>query len=122
QLNVPLAANEQNEASEPSVDPNYVELDNQITELTAELTDVKQEFESFLHQIRITPSIIPTESNRITSGFGTRIDPFNRSLSHHSGIDIAGAYNAEVYATADGVIKFVGRDQIRGNYVTIDHS
>jgi len=100
----------------------YPGLDKQLVELIASLTEVKGDFQAFLRKRRITPTIYPTSSHRITSPFGNRVDPFNHSEGFHSGVDIAGAYNADVYATADGVITYVGKDSSRGLNVIIDHT
>lgn len=60
---------------------------------------------------------------RITSGFGSRIDPFNGQPAFHAGIDFKGSVGAPVTATADGMIKEVGWDAGGyGNYVIIRHS
>ena len=56
-----------------------------------------------------------------TSGYGMRKDPFNKRPAFHAGIDF-GAYRlAPIVATADGVVKFVGRNGGYGRTVEIDH-
>ncbi len=105
-----------------SAETNFYELDIQMKELFAGLTKAKEEVLAYQHLRRITPSIWPTASRKITSEFGIRDDPFTGSPSRHTGIDIAGPYNEDVYATADGVVKFVGYDRGSGNNIIIDHS
>ena len=39
-----------------------------------------------------------------TSAFGVRVSPFLQILSHHHGLDIAGAWRSQVVAIADGVV------------------
>jgi murein DD-endopeptidase MepM/ murein hydrolase activator NlpD len=100
---------------------SFPELDRQIAQLIAGLTDAKQAFEAYLHELSVTPSILPTTSARITSGFGTRRDPFTNTPALHTGIDFGAPLHADVYATADGAVYAAGKDKVRGNFVTIDH-
>jgi murein DD-endopeptidase MepM/ murein hydrolase activator NlpD len=74
------------------------------------------------HQQRITPSIWPTISHLITSGYGVRRDPFTFAPTFHSGLDIAGKTGDPVYATAEGTVTFVGFDATHGNHILIDHT
>jgi len=58
----------------------------------------------------------------ITSNFGWRRDPFNRSRRHlHNGIDIKGSTGTPVRAAMAGRISSVGYDSVFGNYVIISH-
>lgn len=67
-----------------------------------------------------TPSIFPT-FGRITAPYGWRRDPFSRRRSFHKGIDIANKRGTAIYATADGVVKFAGRNGHYGKSVDIKH-
>jgi murein DD-endopeptidase MepM/ murein hydrolase activator NlpD len=98
------------------------DLDVQLAELKQSLAAVKQQAEEKKHELDMTPTIWPTESHQITSGFGIRIDPFTRYAAFHSGIDFAADMNSPVYATADGAISFTGYDSAHGNNVIINHS
>ncbi|MGV9005468.1 MAG: peptidoglycan DD-metalloendopeptidase family protein [Brevundimonas sp.] len=62
----------------------------------------------------------PTQA-RTTSGFGVRFDPFNGHPALHQGQDFAAALNSPIYATAPGVVSFVGVRSGYGNTVEIDH-
>ncbi len=56
-----------------------------------------------------------------TSSYGMRKDPFNKRPAFHAGIDY-GAYRlAPIVATADGVVKFVGKNGGYGRTVEVDH-
>jgi murein DD-endopeptidase MepM/ murein hydrolase activator NlpD len=59
---------------------------------------------------------------RITSGFGSRTDPFNGQPAFHAGTDFRGSVGDPVTATAAGVVKEVGWDAGGyGSYVIIRH-
>lgn len=59
---------------------------------------------------------------RISSGFGSRTDPFNGQPAFHAGIDFRGSVGDPVTATAVGVVKEVGWDAGGyGSYVIIRH-
>ena len=62
-------------------------------------------------------------SQRVTSRFGNRSDPFTGETRYHSGIDIDGFGNdgAPVIAAAGGEVITASYDSSYGNYVIIDH-
>ncbi len=69
-----------------------------------------------------TPFALPVKSGfRYTSGFGNRKDPFGRGTRRHEGQDMAGAYGAPIYATADGVVIHSGWQSGYGRLVKIRH-
>jgi murein DD-endopeptidase MepM/ murein hydrolase activator NlpD len=57
----------------------------------------------------------------ITSGFGYRVDPFNRGAAMHTGIDFRDDYGAPVRATAGGRVITAEPSGGYGNLVEIDH-
>jgi murein DD-endopeptidase MepM/ murein hydrolase activator NlpD len=57
----------------------------------------------------------------ITSGFGSRVDPFNGRLAAHTGIDFRQAWGSPVRATAAGTVVSAGPNGGYGNMVDIDH-
>jgi murein DD-endopeptidase MepM/ murein hydrolase activator NlpD len=58
---------------------------------------------------------------RLTSGFGFRIDPFRHTLAFHAGIDFKGPYGESVLATSDGLVVKAGWDGGYGRVVEIAH-
>ena len=60
-------------------------------------------------------------SARTTSGYGVRFDPFNGRPAIHQGQDFAAPLNTPIYATAPGIVSFVGVRSGYGNVVEIDH-
>jgi len=58
----------------------------------------------------------------ITSYYGWRRDPFNRSRRHlHNGIDIKGNIGTPIRAAMAGRVSAIGYDSVFGNYVIISH-
>lgn len=66
------------------------------------------------------PSIWPTKG-RVTSPFGYRYHPIEGQTMFHEGLDIANVLLTPIYATADGVIRYVGPRDYYGNVVMINH-
>ncbi len=67
-----------------------------------------------------TPSIKPAEGY-LSCGFGIRRNPFTGRRELHRGVDLAADIGTPVYATADGIVSFVGRDIALGKLVKITH-
>ena len=68
-----------------------------------------------------TPSIWPA-MGWLTSGFGSRSDPFTGRPDSHPGLDISGNMGDSVFATADGRVAIAGRTGDYGNLVVIEHA
>ena len=73
-----------------------------------------------------TPAIIPIDPTpgtyRISSRFGTRIDPVYGGYRHHDGVDFSTRTGNPIYATGDGVVSDVKYQRFGyGNMVVIDH-
>lgn len=67
------------------------------------------------------PSIHPLPGCRIGSGYGYRVDPIDRRVRMHWGVDIPATRGAKIYATADGVVSSAGWVNGYGLTVVIDH-
>lgn len=63
----------------------------------------------------------PLEYTRISSGFGMRRHPFQRSWRAHAGIDYAAPAGTRIRAAGDGVVEFAGRKGGYGNVVVLRH-
>jgi hypothetical protein len=66
-----------------------------------------------------TPILVPQQSARITSHFGSR-QVFKRRIGHHKGTDMTSP-KMLVYAAADGVVVSCSWMRGYGNILTIDH-
>lgn len=60
-------------------------------------------------------------SQRISSHFGTRRDPFTGKRAFHKGIDIAAPIGTKVLASADGTVEAVATHARLGKYVKLRH-
>lgn len=78
-----------------------------------------------VEQDRVTrmPSIWPLVGGVgvMTSDFGYRVDPINRRIRFHEGLDISAPSGTKIRATARGKVIFSGWDGFYGNLVKIDH-
>lgn len=57
----------------------------------------------------------------VTSGFGVRMDPFNRAAAMHTGIDFRDDYGSAVRVTAPGRVTVAEWTGGYGNMVEVDH-
>jgi murein DD-endopeptidase MepM/ murein hydrolase activator NlpD len=58
---------------------------------------------------------------RLTSQFGSRINPVSGAQQHHAGIDLAAATGSPVATTGNGVVRFAGYAGNYGLLVVVDH-
>jgi murein DD-endopeptidase MepM/ murein hydrolase activator NlpD len=64
----------------------------------------------------------PLAFSRVSSGFGGRMHPIFKNWRQHTGVDFAAPRGTPTWATADGVVEFVGVKGGYGNVVEIRHS
>jgi len=65
---------------------------------------------------------LPSVGGVITSGVGMRIDPIDKKLRHHNGIDIAIPEGTPVTPCAPGVVVFSGQRPGYGYTVLVEHA
>lgn len=69
-----------------------------------------------------TPLALPLRAHTtLSSGFGTRSDPFSRRSAFHAGLDFRGQYGTPIHATAPGKVLTAERRGPYGLMVEIDH-
>jgi murein DD-endopeptidase MepM/ murein hydrolase activator NlpD len=67
-----------------------------------------------------TPTLWPV-LGWISSGFGSRSDPFTEGHEFHPGLDLSADYGTPVHATADGIVESAGWDGDYGNAIMLKH-
>ncbi len=67
-----------------------------------------------------TPSIWPVQG-WVSSRFGHRNSPFTGRREFHKGLDVSAPTGTPIYAPAEGLVTFTGKDGAYGIAVTIDH-
>jgi len=79
----------------------------------AKLTSAQKTF-----MLQTIPSGSPLKELSISAKFGYRIHPISKTKTFHNGIDLRAKRKTNVYATADGIVKYT-RVQIHGGFGTI---
>ncbi len=69
----------------------------------------------------IKPSGWPIDSGYITSGYGSRTDPFTGLRTTHPGIDFAASEGSQVHAVASGIVTEAATANGYGQLVEINH-
>jgi murein DD-endopeptidase MepM/ murein hydrolase activator NlpD len=103
----------------PFVDAGADDVDPRFAQLFASWRQLEQ-----LEQgVASIPSALPIPLNlaRLTSGYGTRSDPFRGRAAMHSGIDLAGPVGTPIYAAADAVVGHAGVRGGYGNLIELEH-
>lgn len=100
---------------------NFSDLDQLIDDMKPRLEETKDAVLKQQKRLRVTPTIWPVDSRKITSGFGVRKDPFTGRARFHAGIDFGGNTGDPIYATADGTVTYTGRDSDHGLNIMIKH-
>jgi murein DD-endopeptidase MepM/ murein hydrolase activator NlpD len=101
---------------------NFLSIEEQIKLLKPELMITKDIVAKKQELLRVTPTIWPTDSRRVTSLFGIRKDPFTGRATFHAGLDISGNTGDPIYAAADGTVISAARGDAHGNNVLIAHT
>lgn len=92
----------------------FIALEREYGEHLLELTD------KYLDVLKKIPLGRPV-AGKISSGFGSRIDPLNGKKAFHPGIDFRGNTGDPVQATANGIVKEASRNSVMGRYVILSH-
>lgn len=94
-------------------------------ELEFEKKSYEELLVSFKNQedsIRYIPCINPVPNHAyVSSRFGRRLHPILKVIRMHEGLDLASNYGSPIYAPADGVVVYVGKNGSYGNFIIIDH-
>ncbi|MBN2199304.1 MAG: M23 family metallopeptidase [Candidatus Aminicenantes bacterium] len=99
---------------------NIQQLNQKAVVLEKNLDTLVNFYENQSARLASTPTIWPTVG-WVTSGFGSRIDPFTGKPAFHYGMDIATNIGSPIYATADGTVIHVKTDKMGGKVLIISH-
>ncbi|MBL8671014.1 MAG: peptidoglycan DD-metalloendopeptidase family protein [Alphaproteobacteria bacterium] len=80
-----------------------------------------QRWDTVQRLLAAMPLMPPIVAFEINSGFGKRIDPFNRQPAMHYGVDFQGPVGTPIVAPNAGVVSFSGWKGNYGRTVEIDH-
>jgi murein DD-endopeptidase MepM/ murein hydrolase activator NlpD len=69
----------------------------------------------------LLPSGLPVESGYVSSGFGSRVDPFTGFEAPHEGIDLAAPPGTPILAAASGIVSYADEGGSYGMLVEITH-
>jgi len=103
-----------------SPDDTFGMLREVLGRLGSRLDLVRNEVQRRAALAASTPSVWPSEGN-LSAGFGSRVDPFDGRLAHHTGIDISAPRGQSVHATAAGTVISADWNGDYGRMVVIDH-
>jgi murein DD-endopeptidase MepM/ murein hydrolase activator NlpD len=105
----------QDGADAPDADTSMVDDANQVVTALAR-------FKAARTALASAPVHLPlTNTERTSSPFGNRKDPFTGRLAFHPGVDFPNPNGTTVMAAGAGVVSFVGQISGYGNAVEIDH-
>lgn len=72
-------------------------------------------------QKMMVPTKQPVQEGYVGSGFGWRVDPFNKSSAMHTGLDFVADIGTPILAAAGGVVMVSEPHPGYGNVVDLDH-
>jgi len=98
----------------------FAKTSTKVKRVERDLTLLFERMASQRDLLSATPSVRPT-GGWVSSGFGYRRDPFTGRAKLHKGMDFGANRGTPVYAPADGVVSFAGREGGYGKIVSIDH-
>jgi murein DD-endopeptidase MepM/ murein hydrolase activator NlpD len=105
----------------PTTPPRLEELEMRAKKISMLVDEIaaarKQQLEHVASGLAARPIDAP-----ISSGFGTRIDPFNGTRAFHRGIDFNAPAGTPIYSVGDGIVEFIGKAPKYGNMIDIRHS
>jgi len=102
------------------VEEDIDKIQRQLELENASFEDLETKINERKDVLNHTPTIRPVEG-LLSRGFGMHNDPFTGEYKPHNGIDIAAKKGSDIFATADGVVRFAGYQTKLGNTVIIDH-
>jgi murein DD-endopeptidase MepM/ murein hydrolase activator NlpD len=98
---------------------------NRITNQEGSYKEIEKMIKNKEKLLASTPAIQPLSNrdlNRLSSGFGYRIDPVYKTVKFHPGLDFSAPQGTPIYATAEGTVQTAGNlGNGYGNHIVIQH-
>jgi len=101
---------------------------NLLEKLEREIKLEKSSYEDLLttlkkreDSLRYLPVLKPIPNGRLTDDFGNRRHPILKLVRFHPGVDLAADKGTPIIASADGYVRYAGRNGGYGNFVKINH-
>ncbi len=96
-------------------------LEREIQLQQASFQEINTKLTANREMLEHTPTLRPIEGGYISSGFGSRRDPFIKRVENHAGVDICQERGTPIVATAEGQVIYAGHYYSYGKFVMIDH-
>lgn len=98
---------------------------NRITNQELSYKEIEKMIKNKEKLLASTPAIQPLSNrnlNKLSSGFGYRIDPVYKTVKFHPGLDFSAPQGTPIYATAEGTVQTAGNlGNGYGNHIVIQH-
>lgn len=117
ELQIPLAGSGAGNVGGPFLAADPTEFDD----LSDDLSSVLDRLDDLKERTRTLPIGQPVPGARISSRFGSRVDPFFRKTAFHAGIDYRATAGTPVRASGGGTVVKARRNGGYGLLVVIDH-
>lgn len=93
----------------------------ELSEKMDALLEQRAKQNAFLATVPMTLPMSPQQAS-LSSTFGRRLDPFNRTWSMHEGLDLSGPVGTPVYSGAEGIVEKSERDASYGEVIEIRYA
>jgi murein DD-endopeptidase MepM/ murein hydrolase activator NlpD len=95
----------------------------ELSLMNARLQQTEANWLKELNLLSHMPTGSPIENHAgLSSNYGSRIDPFTKMLSYHSGVDFSAPAGTLIYATGDGRVARTDFDRGNGQFIVIEHA
>ncbi len=105
--------------------PEFITSVNKLSQQIDDREQQLETLEALMAERKLQDDVFvagrPVAKGWMSSRFGRRTDPFNGSISWHSGVDFAGKFGSEIVSVAAGVVVSSGERSGYGGIVEINH-
>lgn len=107
---------------------NVTDLENQVANIKAQIAEITDSLAVMGDKLKNVPSVLPIKDftlRQTGASVGKKINPFFKTLSNHTGIDLVAPTGTPVVVSANGKVSLVVRKtkygRSEGNVVEVDH-